>query len=106
MANEVLADDVLASLPNAALSELEYRAFCTVLEASARGRGFLAEYTRRNRHANTELLLMALDRLEGLVRSQAATSEADRIRQELRALLAAMRGAKWSMTSLMGLPVT
>jgi hypothetical protein len=94
MANEVLADEVLAPLPNAAVSEQDYRAFCAVLESSARGRAFLAEYARRNRHANTEMLLMALDRLEGLVRSQAATSEADRIRQELRALLAAMRAVQ------------
>ena len=94
MANEVLADEVLAPLPNAALSEQDFRAFCAVLQSSARGRAFLAEYARRNCHANTEMLLTALDRLEGLVRSQAATSEADRIRQELRALLAAMRAVQ------------
>lgn len=94
MPNEVLANEVLAPLPEVALSEPDYRAFCAALEASARGRAFLAEYAKRNRHANTEMLMAALDRLEALVRSQASTTEADRIRQELRALLAAMRAAQ------------
>ena len=94
MANEVLANEVLAPLPDVALSEPDYRAFCAALEASARGRAFLADYARRNRHADTETVLAALDRLATLVRSQAASVEADRIRQELRALLAAMRSAQ------------
>lgn len=94
MANEILANEVLAPLPEIALSEPDYRAFCAALEASARGRAFLAEYARRNRHANTEVLLTALDRLETLVARQAPTSDADRIRQELRALLAALRAAQ------------
>jgi len=104
MANQVLANEVsagavpanevLAPLPDVTLSEPDYRAFCAALEASARGRAFLAEYGRRNRHANTEVLLAALERLQTLVREQAATSEADRIRQELRALLAALYAAK------------
>jgi len=94
MANEVLANEVIAPLPEVALSEPDYRAFCTALEASARGRAFLAEYARRNRHADTATVLAALDRLEALVRSQSASSDADRIKQELRALLAAMRGAQ------------
>ncbi len=94
MANEVLANEVLAPPPDVALSEADYRAFCNALEASARGRAFLAEFARRNRHANTGTLLAAIDRLQTLVRSQAATSEAERIRQELRALLAALAAAQ------------
>lgn len=94
MPNEVLANEALTSPPEVALSEPDYRAFCTALEASARGREFLADYARRNRHADTATVLAALDRLEALVRSQSASSDADRIRQELRALLAAMRSAQ------------
>ena len=93
MPNEALAND-LPALPNVVLSEPDYRAFSDALNASARGRAFLNEYARRNRHANTEILLGAIDRMEGLVRSYTATSEADRIRQELRALLAALEAAK------------
>ncbi|MBI3702938.1 MAG: hypothetical protein HY244_03575 [Rhizobiales bacterium] len=92
--NQVLANEVLAPLPEVALSEPDYRAFCAALEASARGRAFLAEYARRNRHADTEIVLAALERLEAQVARQAASTEADRIRQELRALLAALAGAQ------------
>ena len=34
---------------------------------TARGRWFLAEYARRNRHADTTMLLKALDRIDALV---------------------------------------
>jgi hypothetical protein len=71
--------------------EADYQAFCSALSANTRGRAFLAEYARRNRHADTETVLAALDRLQTQVRSQIAAPQADRIRQELRALLAAMR---------------
>jgi hypothetical protein len=93
MPNEALAND-LPALPDVVLSEPDYRAFSDALNASARGRAFLDEYARRNRHSNTEVLLGAIDRMEGLVRSYTATSEADRIRQELRALLAALDAAR------------
>lgn len=76
--------------------EDDYQAFSAALSESARGRNFLAEYARRNRHADTETVLAALDRLQTQVRGQFAAPEttapqADRIRQELRALLAAIR---------------
>jgi len=71
--------------------ETDYQAFCAALSASLRGRAFLAEYARRNRHADTEMVLAALDRLQAQVRGQIAAPQADRIRQELRALLAAIR---------------
>ena len=75
-ANQVLANEAPAPLPEVALSEPDYRAFCAALEASARGRAFLAEYARRNRQADTATVLAALDRLETLVRSQNATARA------------------------------
>jgi hypothetical protein len=39
----------------------DYQVFCEALSASARGRAFLAEYTRRNRNADTEQLLSAIE---------------------------------------------
>ena len=56
MPNEPLA---LAIKPPAAPSEDDYQAFCAALSESARGRAFLAEYARRNRNADTEVLLAA-----------------------------------------------
>jgi len=102
MPNELLANEVLAPLPEVALSEPDYRAFCAALEASARGRAFLAEYAKRNRHANTEVLLAAIERLEAMVREQTASSAADRIRQELRALLAALQTAQPAIDATVG----
>ena len=81
----------LASPPDAP-SESDYRSFCMALEASARGRAFLAEYARRNRNADTEMLLVALDRLETLVRADG--SALNRLRDDLRLLLIAIRLAR------------
>jgi hypothetical protein len=44
-----------------------YTALEALLRASPRGRWFLAEYARRNRTAETELLLEALARIETAV---------------------------------------
>jgi hypothetical protein len=76
--------------------EDDYQAFSAALSESARGREFLAEYARRNRHADTETVLAALERLESnvsvqIAAPQIAPPQADLIRQELRALLAAIR---------------
>jgi len=46
---------------------------------TSRGRWFLAEYARRHRHADTEMLLGALERLENVVRGESAAS-IDRLR--------------------------
>jgi hypothetical protein len=87
MANEALAP---AQAPSSgASSEDEYQTFCAALSASTRGRAFLAEYARRNRGADTEVLLAALARLEVLMRLQRADT-----RGELRTLLAGIRKAR------------
>ena len=67
-------------------AEGDYQAFCEALSASARGRAFLAEYTRRNRNADTEQLLAAIERLQSLVTSN-TTPPSETVKQELRALL-------------------
>jgi hypothetical protein len=69
--------------------DAEYRAFHAALSESLRGRNFLAEYAKRNRNADTAVIIEALDRLETLVRSDAATL--NRQREELRMLLIAVR---------------
>ena len=78
-----------AAQPSGAPSEDEYQTFCAALQASARGRAFLAEYTRRHRGADTEVLLAALARLEAVMRAQRADT-----RGELRTLLASIRKAR------------
>lgn len=67
--------------------ESDYQAFCETMAASARGRAFLAEYTRRNRSADTEQLLTAIGRLQSLVATQGTPQTSEQVKQQLRALL-------------------
>jgi len=89
MANEPLA---LAIRPPDAPNEDEFLTLCAALSASGRGRAFLAEYTRRNRNADTEALLVAIGRLEDRLRADA--SAVQRLRDDLRMLLIAVRLAR------------
>jgi hypothetical protein len=65
----------------------DYETFCAALSASARGRAFLTEYTRRNRNADTEQLLAAIAQLQQTVAANSAPRVTDTINAELRALL-------------------
>jgi len=78
--------------PPAAPSEDDYQALCAVLSESGRGRAFLAEYARRNRNADTEALLAAIERIEARLRADA--SAVQRLRDDLRMLLIAIRLAR------------
>jgi hypothetical protein len=89
MTNAPLA---LAVIPPDALNDDEYRALGDALSASVRGRAFLAEYARRNRNADTEALLAAIERIE--TRLQADASAVQRLRDDLRMLLIAIRLAR------------
>jgi hypothetical protein len=89
MGNETSA---LVRPPPDAAAENDYQSVCDAISASARGRAFLAEYARRNRHADTEVLLAALDRLEARLRDDGTALE--RLRDELRMLLFAIRLAR------------
>ena len=93
MASEGLS--IRHEMPDEPGAEDDYRSFCEALSSTARGRAFLEEFSRRNRQADTETVLNALNRLEATALSHAATSpEADRIRQDLRALLDTLRRAR------------
>ena len=87
MPNESLAR-AMQPLPEAP-SEGDYEAFCAALSASGRGRALLAEYARRNRNADTAALLAAIERLEARLRADA--SAVQRLRDDLRMLLIAIR---------------
>ena len=86
MANEPLA---LAIRPPDAPNEDDFLTLCTALSESGRGRAFLAEYARRNRNAATEALLAAIGRIEARLRADA--SAVQRLRDDLRMLLIAIR---------------
>ena len=74
----------MANLPVPAnLSEADYDAIEGAVMETARGRWFLAEYARRNRHADTTMLLKALDRIEGAMRGERSVEPVERIRFDL-----------------------
>jgi hypothetical protein len=83
--------NVLAMRPAAPPSETDYLSFCATFSESARGRWFLAEYAKRNRNADTEVLLAALDRIEALVQKPARETG---LRAELRVLVDTIRLAR------------
>ena len=70
-------------------SEDVYRSLCAALEASARGRAFLAEHARRSRNGDTQVVLAAIDRLAVHMRANSAAVSA--MRKDLRQLIAAIR---------------
>jgi hypothetical protein len=72
---------------SSAMDERAYLAFCEAISSSTRGRAFLAEYARRNRSADTERLLAAIERLQSLVTTPALPQTSEAIKQDLRALL-------------------
>jgi hypothetical protein len=97
MATRSLATDKSATGPAMGLREEDYRTFCAALESTQRGRDFLVEYARRNRNADTEMLLDSLDRIETMMRAEGAAR--DRLQDELRVLLIAIRLARPDINS-------
>jgi hypothetical protein len=65
MADEPFA---LSTVPPALPAQGDYDAICTTVMESARGRWFLQEYARRNRNADTRVVLDAIERIEAVIR--------------------------------------
>jgi hypothetical protein len=65
MADEPFA---LSTVPPALPAQGDYDAICATVMESARGRWFLQEYARRNRNADTRLVLDAIERIEAVIR--------------------------------------
>ena len=66
--------------PSPMLNQADYAAIEEAVLETARGRWFLAEYARRNRQSDTQMLLTAIARLEDVIRSHSAVDAADRLR--------------------------
>jgi chemotaxis protein CheZ len=80
MPDESLALSILPSPPPA---ERDYDAIHTTVMESARGRWFLDEFARRNRHADTRQVLAAIDRIETVVRDSREREAYNSFRSEL-----------------------
>jgi len=73
----------MAHLIPSPLTDADYGAIEGAVMETARGRWFLAEFARRNRHADTTMLLKALDRIEAAMRGERSVEPVDRIRFDL-----------------------
>ncbi len=63
--------------------EAEFAAIELAVRETERGRWFLGEFARRNRHADTEMLLSALQRIERSVGIPRETTQADNLRLDI-----------------------
>ncbi len=63
--------------------DVEFDAIESALMKTARGRAFLSEFTRRNRAADTQTVLTAIERLEGTMRAQDPIADVQRFRGDV-----------------------
>ncbi len=74
-----MADDAFALSPISARAsmptEADYEAICGAFMETARGRWFLGEYAKRNRNADTRMVLDAVERIEATLASQKAAAD-------------------------------
>jgi hypothetical protein len=75
-------------------TEGDYDAICAAVMETVRGRWFLTEYARRNRHADTQLVLVALDRIERGLRGRQTPESIERLRDDLMEMARAIARAK------------
>jgi hypothetical protein len=73
------------------LSETDYEAIEAAVMETARGRWFMAEFARRNRHADTQQILGAIHRIERVVATPVAQPMAESDIAEATALIADLR---------------
>jgi hypothetical protein len=97
MSDEAFAAPTTSSQTGAALtptSEGDYDAICAAVMETVRGRWFLTEYARRNRHADTQLVLVALDRIEHGLRGRQTPESIERLRNDLMEMARTIARAK------------
>jgi len=82
------------------IAEADYEAIEGAVMETHRGRWFLKEYARRNRAADTQMLLQAIERLEGMVVQNRETHEKDRLRMDLMEMARAISRTKSEIASL------
>ena len=86
--------------PPSALPEQDYDAIEDAVMETARGRWFLAEYARRNRNADTEMLLAAIAKLQKSIGEQSAENALAKVRRELLDMAEAIAEAKREIATM------
>jgi hypothetical protein len=85
--------------PFSPLTAADYDAIEAAVMETNRGRWFLSEFAHRNRHADTLMLLTAMERLENVVRGERAPS-VDRLRAGLVDMAEVIDPAKADIAAL------
>src|SRR3984893_12900275 len=80
MAEETFAVSKISPAP---ATERDYDSICAALMHSERGRWFLQEYARRNRSADTQVLLAAIERIEAVVCAERSKQAQQGFRSDL-----------------------
>ena len=82
------------------ITEQEYEAIEAAVMETARGRWFLSEFARRNRHSDTGVLLDAIGRLESAVAGDRNASGVERIRFDLAEMARAIARTKGEIAAI------
>lgn len=82
------------------VAEADYDAIEGAVMETERGRWFLKEYARRNRAADTQMLLGAIERLEGMMVQNREAQEKDRLRMDLLEMSRAITRTKHEISTL------
>ena len=82
------------------IGEAEYEAIEAAVMETARGRWFLAEFARRNRTADTQVLLDAIGRLEQAVVAERSAQDLDRLRFDLMEMAKAIAMTKAEIAAI------
>lgn len=82
------------------LDPTDYNAIEAAVMETARGRWFLAEYAKRNRNADTDMLLSAIGRLEEAVSGERTSQDLDRLRFDLMEMAKSIARTKSEIAAL------
>ncbi|HEX8416138.1 MAG TPA: hypothetical protein VF641_00900 [Methylobacterium sp.] len=88
------------SLSLTTFDDEEFGRIESAMGESARGRWFLQEYARRNRSADTDMLLGAIQRLEGVVTSERQTVHVERVRDDIMDMAQAIARTKAEISAI------
>jgi|GEM_PF-564744 len=69
--------------PLPSMSDADYEAIAAAVVETARGRWFLAEHARRNRHADTKVILQAIEKIERTLSERANSKVIEQMRLDL-----------------------
>lgn len=82
------------------VAEADYDAIESAVMETQRGRWFLKEYARRNRAADTQMLLGAIERLESMMVQTREAQEKDRLRMDLLEMSRAISRTRHEISTL------